>query len=171
MRRAGPQAFVPVVLACALPLAGCGGSGSRHADALTFEALPDSGASAAGPALLQSFEPYRMANGALRVRGRIAFPDGTRLQIAIRRPGERTSVAMVQVFVQDGGFDSPPMLGDRGPLPVGRYTFSLEAQFDAGWQPPQVLAATDDGRALRGPGMVRRRDGRPEFAATREWTR
>jgi hypothetical protein len=171
MRRARPRLGVPAlacVAALGIALAGCEPKPRGDSD-LSFERMPDSTAELArGEPVLRAFEPYRMDNGALRVRGRVDLPDGTRLQVAVRRPGERTTVQMVQVFVQGGQFDSPPMIGDRGPLPVERYQFEVLAHFTPEWQTPQVLRATGDGRALRGPGITRTRQGAATFQRVEE---
>jgi len=163
MRRAGPQPCFAVLFACLLAgsLAGCGGCGRKPAtdDALTFENLPDTAGLSVGRPILEAFDAYRMDSGALRVRGRADLPDGTRLQVAVKRPGEKVSVAMVQLTVQDRQFDSPPMVGEAGPLPVANYRFEITVHFTPDWQSAEVLRATGDGRALRGPGITRSRMG------------
>src|SRR5262245_58771201 len=164
-RRRAPRAA-----ACALGAAliasahGCGGShGAQGSDKatqeLSFEQLPDTTGLSTGTAILESFEPSRMSNGAVRVTGRIRLPDGTKLQIVIKAPGGRVSVAMAHVYVQGERFDTPPLLGDRGPLPRGDYQFELLGHFDTDWQSREVLRAMNGGMALRGPGITRARDG------------
>ncbi len=64
-------------------------------------------------------------------------------------------VERVQVSIVNGRFETAPLLGDRGPLPVANYRFEFLTQFNSAWQPQSVLDATRDGRALRGPGMTR----------------
>jgi len=176
MRRASPtrefRARAP--LACALVLvlgglpAGCGGHTEKAAQELSFEKLPDTTGLSAGPAVLERFEPYRMSNGAVRVSGRVRLPDGTKLQIAIKQPGGRVSVAMAQVFVRSSQFDTPPLLGEKGPLPEGDYRFELLGHFDSLWQNPDVMRAMDGGVNLRGPGITRARDGSAALFLTRE---
>ena len=159
MRRAGPQLRLALLGACLLAAAsGCGG-GQKREQPLTFENLPDTTGLSAGRPILDSLQAERLPGGALRVHGTVNLPDGTRLQIAIRRPGERVSVAMAQMIVQDRRFDSPPLMGDMGPLPEAKYTFEVLAHFTPEWQSAAVLRATDEGRALRGPGITRTRIG------------
>ena len=154
-------------------LAGCGKGGdtrSRQGD-LSFQRLADTTGLSAGEPVVRDFEAYRMDSGALRVRGRARLPDGTRVQVAVKRPGGRSALAMVQVALKDGAFDSPPMIGERGPLPKDRYVFEISAQFVPEWQPPEVLRATDDGRALRGPGITRTQMGGAMLWLVEEMTR
>jgi len=161
-------------LACALPLSAalllgaCGRRAEEPRQELTFEKLPDTTGLSRGAAIVERFEPYRMPNGAVCVTGRVRLPDGTRLQIAIRSPAGREAVAMAQVVVQGLQFDTPPLLGDRGPLPKGDYRFEVLAHFNADWQSPEVLRATADGTSLRGPGMTRARDGGATLFLARE---
>jgi len=42
------------------------------------------------------------------------------------------------------------------------------ARFDDTWQPPQVMAGSDGGRALHGPEMERDRLGVPVFHVVRK---
>ncbi len=176
MRRAGAlrSRGIIVIALVILALPGCGRrheAGSRAGGGLTFEQLADTAGLSAGEPIVESFEAYRMDNGALRVKGRARLPDGARLHVAVRRAGGRSALAMVQVTLEDGTFDSPPMIGERGPLPKGRYAFEISAQFIPEWQPPEVLRATDDGRALRGPGMTRTRQGGAMLWLVEEMTR
>jgi hypothetical protein len=150
----------------ALSLASCGRE--KPASELSFEKLPDTTGLSRGADVLERFEPFRMANGAVRVTGRARLPDGTKLQIAIKPPNGTVSVAMAHVVVQGSQFDTPPLLGDRGPLPRGRYRFEVLAHFNADWQPPEVLRALDGGQSLRGPGVTRARDGAAAFFIVRE---
>jgi hypothetical protein len=159
MRRAHPT--VALLLAALCALAGCGRT--KPQEELSFEKLPDTTGLSDGAAILESFEPYRMANGAMRVTGRVRLPDGTKLQIAVKQPGGKVSVAMAHVFVRERQFDSPPLVGDRGALPNGDYRFELLAHFTPDWQTAEVLRATGDGRNLRGPGITRARDGAAAF--------
>jgi hypothetical protein len=164
--------------ACALAaiallwLSGCGGApGSgreQPARDLSFEQLPDTTGLSRGAAILESFEASRMSSGAVRVTGRVRLPDGTKLQIAIKEPGGVVSVAMAQVFVQGERFDTPPLIGERGPLPRGEYRFELLGHFDRDWQTEDVLRAMGGGTALRGPGITRARDGSAALFLIRE---
>jgi hypothetical protein len=150
-----------------LSLAGCG-RGERPAQELSFERLPDTTGLARGEPILVSFEASRMASGAVRVSGRVRLPDGTKLQIAIKEPGGRVSVAMAQVFVQGERFDTPPLIGDHGPLAKGDYDVELLGHFDHDWQTSEVLRAMGGGMNLRGPGITRARDGSAALFLTRE---
>lgn len=169
MRRAHPTAVRAALVVCAagvLVLAGC--SREKPQQELSFESLPDTVGLSVGAAILERFEPYRMSNGAVRVAGSARLPDSTKLHIAIRVPGGATSVAMTQVVVIGGQFDTPPMLGDSGPLPVGDYRFEVLAHFNSDWQPARVLRETADGHGLRGPGITRARNGDAALFVTRE---
>ena len=75
---------------------------------------------------------------------------------------------MAHVFVHERQFDSPPMLGERGPLPAGDYRCELLAHFNPDWQTAEVLRATGDGRSLRGPGITRTRGGKAALFLTQE---
>jgi len=169
MRRANATAvrsLLPVLAICALPLAGC--SREKPQQPVTFEHLPDTTGLSQGAAILQSFAPYRMSNGAVRVSGEARLPDSTKLQIAIRAPGGSVALAMAQVVVFGGRFESPPLLGDLGPLPAGDYRFEVLAHFDADWQPASVLHEIASGSGLRGPGVTRARNGDAALFLTRE---
>jgi len=159
-----------VLMACALSLAGCGRREAAREDSapLTFEELVDTTGLSRGPEVVKTFEPYRMENHALRARGRLRFPDGTRVQLSIYPAGQTTLLARVQFEVVDGGFDTPPILGPRGPLPEGAYHFELLTYFDSAWQPPEVMEETGNGRRLRGPGITRGRNGEAAFVHTEE---
>lgn len=126
---------------------------------LSFESLPDTAGLSEGAPIVQEFEPYRMANGAVRVKGRVRVPDGTLLQIAIKSPGGAESVAMAQVRVQGQWFDTPPLLGENGPLPKGEYRFELLSHFTPTWQGAEGEGALRAGPSLRGPGITRAHDG------------
>ena len=149
-------------------LAGCGGGGDKPARELSFERLPDTTGLSHGAPILEAFEASRMSSGAVRVSGRVRLPDGTKLQIAIKQPGGRVSVAMAQVFVQGERFDTPPLLGENGPLPRGEYHLELLGHFDHDWQSGAVLRAMNGGMDLRGPGITRARDGSAALFLTRE---
>ena len=148
----------------AAALAGCGRRSQTQQD-LTFERVADTTGLSAGPALLAGLEGTRMANGALRVHGTIHLPDSTRIQVAIRTAVGGVSMAMAQVPVVGGGFDTPPLLGDTGPLPRGRYVLEVSAHFDGDWQSPRVLRAV---AGLHGAGMTRTRNGVPMLLLSRE---
>jgi hypothetical protein len=170
MRRAQSTAAAVLLITCAASvclLAGC--SREKQAEPpLSFEKLPDTTGLSAGAAVLEQFEPYRMDNGAVRVRGRMRLPDSTKVQIAIKQPRGTVSVAMAHVRVLGGQFDSPPLLGDHGPLPKGDYRFEVLVHFDADWQPTRVLRELGGGHALRGPGITRARNGDAALFITRE---
>jgi hypothetical protein len=160
-------------LALALPV-GCGRRDEHRATSeapLSFERLADTTGLSNGAPIVQSFDAYRLPNGAMRVKGRLDLPDGTRVQVAVKRPGDRSAVAMVQVTVQDRRFDSPPMMGEVGPLPEAKYRFEISAHFTPEWQPPDVMLATDDGKSLRGPGITRTRVGGAMFWLVEEMSR
>jgi hypothetical protein len=147
---------------------GCGRrQESAHDQPLTMEELDqrrDTTGLSHGDAIVRQFEPYRMENGAMRVRGDLRLPAGTVLQIAVYRPGEQYPFARVQSNVGDGGhFDTAPILRGSGPAPAGTYHFTLTVYFDASAQPPSVLHATDNGRRLRGPGITRDLQGGAAF--------
>ena len=160
MRRANrPRSLGARVLPCLmlLVLASCGRD--KPAEELSFESLPDTTGLSEGAPVVQEFEPYRMANGAVRVKGRVRVPDGTLLQIAIKQPGGTVSVAMAQVRVQGQWFDTPPLLGENGPLPKGDYRFELLSHFTPAWQGDAGQGALRSASSLRGPGITRARDG------------
>ncbi len=135
---------------------------------LTFEKLPDTTGLSAGAAILEQFKPYRMDNGAVRVRGQLRLPDSTKVQIAIKKPGGTVSVAMAHVLVIGQQFDTPPLLGEHGPLPRGTYRFEVLVHFDADWQPARVLREARSGQGLRGPGITRAQNGDAALFLTRE---
>jgi hypothetical protein len=118
--------------------------------------------------VLTSFEPYRITGQALRVRGTASLPDGTRLQVSIVRVATGETVHIAQMTVEDGAFETAPLMGERGPLPVDLYRFEVLAHFNPAWQPEQVMQATDDGRSLRGPGITRGTGGQPAFFLRKE---
>jgi hypothetical protein len=122
-----------------------------------------------GGTLMRKFEPYRMENGALRVRGELGFPDQTVLQIAISRPGERYALTRVQSVVNRGRFDTAPIIDAKGsPFAPGAYRFELTVFFESSLQPRSVMRSTNDGRDLRGPGITRDRNGIPAFSYTED---
>ena len=161
------------MLLAAAALAGCGGK-TREEPPLRFEKLGGSGGLDdttglnRGRPLLASLEPYRMSGGAMRVKGRMDLPDGARVQISVYRSSDRELVARDQLFVARGGFDTPPIIGAKGPLPEGDYRFEVLVHFNDTWQSPEVLRATGGGRRLRGPGITRTRQGDAAFLASTE---
>lgn len=158
-----------VVAAAVLGVAACGERRPREAERpLVFEEVQDTSELSTGEPLLTRIEPYRMPNGALRIRGAIDFPDGTRIQVTISDRTRGESVGRWEMTVRGGRFDSPPILGPAGPLPEGRYRLEYVAHFSDAWQPPSVLEATDEGRRLRGPGVTRTRQGRGAFYLVEE---
>ena len=161
-------AFALVLMAAAACSAGCGGGEDKAPPALTFEQLSDTASLSQGKPLLDKIEPYREANGVLRVRGTVSFPDGVRLQISISDKDTKALVKRVQVVVEDHHFVSPPMMGDHGPLPTGLYLFEYMALFNEAWQTPDVMRRTDNGRSLRGPGVSRDRIGGAAFYLVEE---
>ena len=175
MRRAGALRLRALILGCLAPglLYGCGGHGGSGgaSQPLTFEQLADTAGLSDGPPIVQRLDVERMTGGALRVRGHVRLPEGTRVQVAIKAPGEPNSRAMTQAIVSGQVFESPPMMERAGPLPVARYRFEISAQFTPGWQSGGVLRATQDGRALRGPGITRTRSGGAMFWMVEEATR
>ena len=164
MRRASPsRAPRARVLACLMLLVLGACSGDKQASTeLAFESLeslPDTTGLSEGAPIVQEFEPYRMDNGAVRVKGRVRVPDGTLLQIAIKEPGGVVSVAMAHVRVRGQWFDTPPLLGESGPLPKGEYRFELLSHFTPEWQGEEGGGALRAGTALRGPGITRAKNG------------
>jgi hypothetical protein len=141
---------------------GCSRQQARNT-ALSFEELPDTTGLSQGAPILISFEPHRITGQALRVRGTASLPDGTRLQVSIVRVATGEAVIVAQVTVENQAFETAPLMGPRGPLPVDLYRFDLLAHFNSVWQPEQVLRATHDGRSLRGPGITRGTGGQPAF--------
>lgn len=164
-RRSRAAAACAVVL---VELCGCGRGRSRSTTALSFQFESDTSGLSQGPELLTSFDPVRYPNGLLQLRGGLRFPDSTRVQISVVRKADGRVVARVQVPVIGGRFVSDPLLGLHGPLPVDTYRFEFLAEFNAAWQSEQVLAETDQGRRLRGPGMVRGGLNEAAFQLTRE---
>lgn len=157
-----------MLLVLAAVVAGCGGRESRDEAPLVFDDMSDTSQLSKGAPLLTRIEPYRMDNGALRIRGRIDFPDGTRLQITMVDQERHQQVGRWQMTVEDGRFDSPPILGANGPLPTSLYRLEYLAHFNEAWQPKSVLEATRNGRTLRGPGVTRSRQGPGAFFLVEE---
>lgn len=155
-RRARPAC---IALGLAVAISGCGRSNHQRVSELRFEDLPDSADLARGAPILDRFEPYRMAGGAMRVRGAVHLPDGTRLQVAVLDARNGATLQTLQVTVQDRTFETDPFMTERGPLPRGTYRFDLLAYFDPAWQTDRVMLATRGGRTLHGPGIQRTQNG------------
>lgn len=159
------------LVALAACVAGCGERGAREPQErkpLVFEEIPDTSGLSKGDPLLTRIEPYRMENGALRVQGRLDFPDGTRIQVTIHDTSRNQMVGRYQMTVRHRRFDSPPIIGERGPLPAGLYRIEYLAHFNEVWQPREVLERTDHGRTLRGPGVTMTRQGPAAFYLVEE---
>lgn len=159
------------LLSALLLVAGCGGKRDDTPKDLTFETLADTTGLSEGRPIVTDFEAIRHENGLLQVRGRARFPNGTRMRLTLKQPGSDVAAAMVQVTVQDSAFDSPPMLGEAGPLPVQNWRFELTAQFTPEYQPGEVMLATSNGLSLRGPGITRTRLGGASFYLAEELKR
>lgn len=169
MRRAHVRATslaLALLAAASGVLVGC--SREKPAEKLSFETLSDTTTLSQGADILESFEAYRMKNGAVRVHGRMRLPDSTKVQVAFRKPEGGASLAMAHVWVIGGEFDSPPLLGDTGPLPKARYQYEVLVHFNSDWQLPRVLRELDKGQGLRGPGITRARNGDAALFLTRE---
>ncbi len=159
-----------LVVVGVVAVSGCGRKAEQKAAPLRFELQGDTAGLSRGAPLLRRIEPYRAPNGMLRVRGDVDFPDGTRLQISLYRGRTREMLERVQVIVENRRFDSPPMMGETGPLPHGDYRFEYESLFNEAWQTEDVLRSTHDGRDLRGPGITRDRVGGAAFYLVEERT-
>jgi hypothetical protein len=140
----------------ALLIASCGSKPAEKPQKLTFERLDagDTTGWTQGPALLHTFEITRVPGGALRAKGNLDLPDGTKLELNVYPPTGNTILARTQFEIHGGSFETAPLNGFEGPLPEQTYHFQLRGIFDPAVQPPQVMAALNGGRKLRGPGMV-----------------
>jgi hypothetical protein len=149
-----------------LTVPACGRDEPERPRTLVYEDI-DSPAETAGltggRALLGTFEPYRLPDGLLRVRGALRMPDGVKLQLTIDPEGGGPVLAQTQFAVENGRFHSPPLRADTGPFPAGVYRLELMTLFDTAWQTAEVMRATDDGKRLRGPGMTRGANGVAAF--------
>jgi len=157
---------VAVAVSLLLVLGGCGREKARTVPQLSFEM--DTAGLVQGPDILTSFEPKRYENGLLQLRGGLRFPDHTRVQIALYPLTGGPPAQMVQLTVMNGRFESPPLLGQRGPMPVATYRVEFLAHFNSNWQPADVLDVTNQGHNLRGPGMTRGSMKEAAFQLTRE---
>jgi hypothetical protein len=162
------DALILSAVLATLAVAGCS---REHEDtALTFESLPDTAGLTQGADVLTGIEARRGEHGSLQVSGHLRLPDGTRLQVTVRRVAEGPSLAMAHVTVKDMEFVTPPLMGDSGPLPRDTYLVEVLGHFTQDWQTAEVMRATGDGMRLRGPGITRSQDGRAAFQLTREMT-
>ena len=152
----------------ALAFAGCGQRHEQAADDLRLERLDDTTGLSLGKSLIQRIEPLRTANGTLRVKGDVDFPDGVRIQISLYPKGSKRLLNRLQVVVERHHFESPPILGEAGPLPPGPYRFEYLALFNDAWQTPEVMRRIEGGRRLRGPGVTRDHAGGAAFYLTEE---
>lgn len=152
-----------VVLVAIATIAGCEKSREQSTPELEFEREEDTTGLSKGPPVINGIEPYRAPNGMLRVRGRVSLPDGVRIQISLYRRDTNEMLSRVQVIVDHHRFESPPIMGAKGPLPKGAYRFEYLALFNEAWQTPEVMRATAGGRDLRGPGITRDRAGGAAF--------
>ena len=160
-------------VATALLIASCGSKPAEKPQKLTFERLDagDTTGWTKGPALLRTFQVMREPGGALRARGSLDLPDGTRLELNVYPPAGNTVLARTQFELHGGSFETPPLHGFEGPLPEQTYHFQLRGIFDPAVQPPQVMAALEGGRKLRGPGMVEGPNGLIAFVHDEELRR
>ena len=147
--------------------AGCGKAKPAEHETLEIESAPDSATLTQGKSILTSFEPYRASDGALRARGKLALPDGTRLQLSVKRH-DGVEIGRVQLDLRGGGFDTPPIFDQGRVPPTASYRFELSVQFNHVWQPDNVLAETGNGLTLRGPGVHRGNHGEAIFESTLE---
>lgn len=152
-----------IALALLVFVAGCERRHAEKTSELRIEPLPDTAELSAGRPLLTRIEPYRMSNGAVRIRGDIDFPDGVRVEVSIYPRNGDQLLGRVQVLTQGRHFETPPIIHEGAPLPPGRYRFEYRSLFTPAWQTDEVLARTHEGRSLRGPGVTRDRMGRAAF--------
>jgi hypothetical protein len=169
--RALERARLPILpgllLGSLLVFAGCGRKTERTHD-LTFEQLTDTTGLTRGAPILLALEPYRITGRAVRVRGSVDLPDGTRLQVAIIRVKTGEILMVAGASVERHEFETPPLMSPNGPFPEDLYRFEVSAQFNEAWQPGDVLRATQDGLSLHGPGMTRGAAGQVGFFLSQE---
>jgi hypothetical protein len=156
-----------ILVVLALAATGCG-RGTHRSTELSFEQLSDTAGLSQGRPLLTTFEPYRMPGGAMRVRGQLDFPEGTRVELTVTRVGTGEDVARLQVAIEERHFETAPFMGERGPLPEDLYRFTLLAHFNSTWQPASVMNETGGGQRLRGPGITRSAMGQATFVLHEE---
>jgi hypothetical protein len=156
----------------AVMIVGCGSQPREDSSNVTFESLDpksDTTGISHGESLLREFDVERDGAGAMRAKGRMDLPDATVLELYIYPPGASTEVlGRTRFSLRDRRFDSPPVFGPGGPLPVGSYHFQLIGRFDPDIQPPQVMTALGKGSRLRGPGIMRSRSGTIIFVHDQE---
>jgi len=165
-----PARPLVAALATLLSLQGCGRKQPEPSHDLSFENVrePDTSGLSKGRPLINTVEAYRGGSGVLRVRGRVSFPDGVRIQVSIYPQGSKQLVNRLQVIVQDHRFESPPIIGPQGPLPRATYRIEYLALFNDAWQGEAVMRRIDGGRDLRGPGITRDRVGGAAFYLVEE---
>jgi len=168
MKRALRCSAAVFAIATLAAISGCGRRQEQAATELEFERRDDTTGLSRGKPLIERIEPYRTANGTLRVKGDVELPDGLRLQISLYPRGSKQLLSRVQVVVDRHHFESPPILGASGPLPAGPYRFEYLALFNDAWQTPEVMRRIGEGRGLRGPGVTRDAVGGAAFYLVEE---
>ncbi len=154
-----------------LAIAGCGSQPSRKGSDLRLQRLDQGGETTGisrGPALLEAFDVERDGAGALRAHGQLDLPEDTELELIVYAPGGARVLARTEFALHDRRFESPPLFGAGGPLPTGVYHVQLRGRFDPDLQPPQVMKAVENGRALHGPGIIRIASGTVAFVHDQE---
>lgn len=157
-----------IAIAGLVMLVGCGERRERETPELTFQQKADTTGLTQGTALVHGLRARRGEGGAVLVGGDVDFPDGVRIQVTLFPKGGTSVVARGQALVRGGGFETAPLLGADGPIPIGRYRVELLSLFIPTWQSSDVLRRTDDGRRLRGPGMTRDRAGAAAYHRAEE---
>jgi len=170
LRPPRPVARWSVLLLAPLVLLACSSCGRRSGTTreLNFEQLTDTTGLTRGAPILLALEPYRITGRAVRVRGSVDLPDGTRMQVAIVQIPTGRVLITAQATVEKHDFETPPLMLRTGPLPEDLYRFEVSTQFNAAWQSPEVLHATRNGFALHGPGMTRDGVGQTGFFLSQE---
>lgn len=157
-----------VALAVLATLAGCGGGGTREAEPLGLTELGDTTGITRGAPLLDRFQTRRTETGAVEIRGAMDLPDGTRIQVSLYRRGAEQAAGRAHAYVRGHRFVSPPIMGERGPLPQEDYRIEVLTFFNDAWQTEAVMRATHDGRTLRGPGVTRDGTGAAAYRVVEE---
>ena len=167
------MARCPWAAFAALLIVGCGSKPAEKGSPLTFQRLDgeDTTGLSQGVSLLWEFDVRRDPTGALRASGRLDLPEGTRLELIVYPTRGAEVLARTQFAVRQGGFETPPLQGAGGPLAQGVYRFQLRGVFDPVMQPAEVMSATAQGRALRGPGVIHGRNGLIAFVHDQELRR